>query len=31
ICDAHMNSDLMWKAHIQGKRHLKNIKKECPG
>ncbi|KAG8178094.1 hypothetical protein JTE90_017443 [Oedothorax gibbosus] len=26
-CDSHMNSDQMWVAHIQGKRHLKNVKK----
>ncbi|XP_015905225.1 uncharacterized protein [Parasteatoda tepidariorum] len=29
-CDAHMNSQAMWEAHVRGKRHLKNIKK-VPG
>lgn len=30
ICDSHMNSEQMWENHVQGKRHLKNIKKD-PG
>ncbi|GFT74971.1 u1-type domain-containing protein [Nephila pilipes] len=30
-CDAHMNSTLMWDAHIVGKRHIKNKKNADPG
>ncbi|XP_042909558.1 uncharacterized protein [Parasteatoda tepidariorum] len=26
-CDSHMNSEQMWEAHIQGKRHQKHTKK----
>ncbi|KFM67365.1 hypothetical protein X975_24404, partial [Stegodyphus mimosarum] len=29
LCDAHMNNRNMWQAHITGKRHLKNMKKQA--
>lgn len=28
VCDSHMNSVQVWESHIQGKRHVKNLKKE---
>ncbi|XP_035234249.1 uncharacterized protein LOC118206091 [Stegodyphus dumicola] len=29
LCDAHMNNKNMWQAHITGKRHLKNMRKQA--
>ncbi|CAL1295285.1 unnamed protein product [Larinioides sclopetarius] len=31
VCDSHMNNIAMWEAHIRGKRHLKNMKKDTQG